>query len=410
MVTEIRVPVRGEGMDSCLIAEWFVGVGDRVAVGSPLFSIETAKAIYEVPSTVAGRLTGLLAQVGDEVAVHAVVATIASDGDIAVDDIAVDEIAADGTAAAASESAGVERVAASPLARKAAAAAGISLADVTGTGPGGRATVRDVQKLRSSRAECSPAAPAAPASPAMPGPASAPASTPAPAPVASPKPSAASGLRQAIAEHMTRSAAVPTVTLHRRADARALTALADRLRPGAERWGHPRPTLNDLVCAVVARVVTRHPALNGRLRDGAFAPADGVDLGVAVATPDGLVVPVVRGADQMTLGALAGRIRELGSSARDRSIAGELLRGSTFTVTNLGGLGVEHFTPLLNLPEVAVLGVGSVTPGVLPDGQIGPVLGLSLTFDHRAADGAVAAALLTDLVDAIADADTVLTL
>jgi pyruvate/2-oxoglutarate dehydrogenase complex dihydrolipoamide acyltransferase (E2) component len=176
------------------------------------------------------------------------------------------------------------------------------------------------------------------------------------------------------------------------------------MRAHAERWDLPRVGVGDVLAAVVARVLPRHPDLNAHWAEG-VRRHESVHLGIAVDAPWGLVVPVVRDAQRLPAGELATSVADLASRARARTVGREEITGSTFTITNLGPTGVEHFTPLLNPPEVAILGVGAL----VPDGAA-VRLPLSLTFDHRAVDGAPAGRFLADVAAGLEAADVVLAL
>lgn len=389
MAVEVQVPVGGEGVEEYVLARWHATTGARVTDGEALFEIETAKATYDVPSPADGVLTITIPE-GNEVTAHQVIGTIADTAGKAATVDALPPPAAEGASSAAPAPAvgsasdavdcatsgepdqtdrtgGVERtrIAASPRARSAARAAGVDLTGIAGTGPGGRVLARDV-----------------------------------PAPH-EPVPRAD---RAVIARRMTEAAAVPAVTLHRWCRADALQALVARLREHGDRWEIPRITVGDVLALVVSRVLLRHPDLNAHWVDR-IQRRESVDLGVAVDAPWGLVVPVVHDAQCLSLSELSSRLADLADRARARIIARDEITGSTFTLTNLGPTGVEHFTPLLNPPEVAILGVGAL---VERDGAV--CLPLSLTFDHRAVDGAPAGRFLADVAAGIETADVLLAL
>ena len=227
-------------------------------------------------------------------------------------------------------------------------------------------------------------------------------------------------MRKLISERMRQSLLdTAQLTMHATADAEALVAYRARLKASAEQLQLRQVTINDLILFAVARTLPRFPELNAVVRgDGAGDRIErhrDVHLAFAVDTERGLVVPVIAGADRLSIAGLAGRAHELAAATQAGSISPDLLQGGTFTVTNLGALGVESFTPILNLPQVAILGVGAlVLKPVLADlaqpgtpQQVGyrRHLGLSLTIDHRVVDGAPAARFLQALAAAIADID-----
>lgn len=378
MSVDVQVPVGGEGAEDYVLVQWYAASGDRVIKGDALFEIETAKATHDVPTPVGGVLTITVAA-GTEVSAHQVVGTIADEAAASERAAPVSGQQASGDPAPVTEpstpleSAPSGRVAASPRARVAAKAVGADLATVVGTGPSGRVLARDI---------------------------------PAAGPVSAP------GIqdRSVIARRMTESAMIPAVTLHRWCDGTVVSDVVTRLRTHADRWGLPRISVGDVLAAVVARVLPRHPDLNAHWVDE-VRRQDSVHLGIAVDAPKGLMVPVVRDAQRLPIGELSATLADLAARVRDGTVRGQEVRGSTFTITNLGATGVEHFTPLLNPPEVAILGIGSLVPHRGAESAIaGPQLPLSLTFDHRAVDGAPAARFLADVAAGVEAADVVLVL
>jgi pyruvate dehydrogenase E2 component (dihydrolipoamide acetyltransferase) len=206
-----------------------------------------------------------------------------------------------------------------------------------------------------------------------------------------------SGLRRTIAERMVKSrAATAPVTLTTKADASALVSLREQFKAAASP-DEPAPTYSDLIVKLAALALVEHPEVNARWEETRIVLAGAVNIGLAVDTEDGLLVPVVRDVPGLTLLQLAARTRDLVERARRRRLTAEDLAGGTFTVTNLGGLGVDAFTPIINHPECAVLGVGRIVrePAAVGDQvMIRERLWLSLTFDHRVVDGAPAARFL----------------
>jgi pyruvate dehydrogenase E2 component (dihydrolipoamide acetyltransferase) len=332
--------------------------------------------------------------------------------------------------------------ASSPRARRRAAELGVDRTALSGSGPRGRIIERDVVAAAAARPALTAAARAAAAA-GSPVPAVgsgiggrvtladlAGAATPAAAvpEAAAPEQVApeqvesipVKGVRKLISERMRQSLLdTAQLTMHATADAEALVAYRARLKASAEQLQLRQVTINDLILFAVARTLPRFPELNAVVRgDGAGDRIErhrDVHLAFAVDTERGLVVPVIAGADRLSIAGLAGRAHELAAATQAGSISPDLLQGGTFTVTNLGALGVESFTPILNLPQVAILGVGAlVLKPVLADlaqpgtpQQVGyrRHLGLSLTIDHRVVDGAPAARFLQALAAAIADID-----
>jgi pyruvate dehydrogenase E2 component (dihydrolipoamide acetyltransferase) len=201
-------------------------------------------------------------------------------------------------------------------------------------------------------------------------------------------------MRRAIAEKMLRSQAVPAVTLVTRADVTELATLRERTNAA----GGPKVSITDFVVRAVALALHRHPLLNSLVVDGRIVQRDEVNVGVAVAMEAGLIVPVIHGADRLGVRELSARLRELAERARKGALAPEDCAGGTFTITNLGMYGITEFTPLINVPESAILGVGAVEEVLrrAPSGEIQPqaLMSLCLTHDHRHIDGVPAAIFL----------------
>ncbi|MDR1768593.1 MAG: 2-oxo acid dehydrogenase subunit E2 [Propionibacteriaceae bacterium] len=270
---------------------------------------------------------------------------------------------------------------------------------MTGSGIGGRVTRADLADANAQTAQTAPGGPAAVAASAttgdFPGP-----STDTPL----------KGVRKLVAERMMESlAASAQLTYSLTAPAAGLLALRARFKASDPELGLDKITVGDLVGYAAVKTLARHPGLNSHLSDGLWRRFDHVHLGMAVDTPRGLLVPTLRNASSLGLREFSDASKVLASQAIGGSINPDLLAGATFTVSNLGAFGIESFTPLLNLPQVAILGVDAITPraAIGPDGEIAVEqrVGLSLTADHRVIDGADAARYLRDLARAIADID-----
>jgi pyruvate dehydrogenase E2 component (dihydrolipoamide acetyltransferase) len=414
MSIEVRVPLRGEGMDECVISEWFFNAGDVVSEGEPLLAVETAKATYDVEAPASGVLSEITASAGDEVAVQQVVARILGDGEerpsgppattnhtdaptgrtVTASTPTLSKPLTEALVDDASRNGGSRRRqrAVSPLAMDAIRRGDLDLEAIPGTGPGGRVTVRDVQRFRSSVQRAEEGVVVAEA----------------PRPSAAPESTPLTGVRLITAQRMSESALIPAVTLHRKANAGRILALIRRSREAGVRWDMPRLTVTHALMFVASRVLPMHPVMNSQLVDEGLVRHAEVHLGVATDTPHGLIVPVVRDAQALPLTGLATAANDVVDRARARKLAPEEMAGATFTLSNLGSLGVEQFTPLLNPPEVAILGVGAAT-GPTNGGDAEPEIHLSLTFDHRAVDGGPAAAFLGDFAAAMSDFDVLLT-
>jgi pyruvate dehydrogenase E2 component (dihydrolipoamide acetyltransferase) len=218
------------------------------------------------------------------------------------------------------------------------------------------------------------------------------------------------GIRKVIAERMRESlSGTAQFTVHAAARAKRLQELRARLKAAPEALGFGKVTVGDIVLFITARVLADHPMCNSRKEGDTIKTYERVHLGLAVDTPRGLMVPVIRDAEALSLSAISAEAKRLASACLEGKILPDELGGSTFTVSNLGALGVEYFTPVINAPEVCVLGLGAILPKPFEasDGTIGfePAMGLSLTADHQVVDGAPAARFLRDLCTAIADAD-----
>jgi len=372
MAVEVVMPKFGLTMQEGTIQRWFKAEGDPIAKGESLFEVETEKVLYEVEAPIAGRVAKLLYPEEATVACARVVAVLAvGDEDPAAVAARYAAVPATATAAAVAAPAPVRSPApggpgapVTPAARKLAREHGIELEAVAGTGPGGRVTREDVEAAIAAGA-------------------------PAGAPLR--------GMRKTIAEHMLQSVQTTAqLTITTDADVTELVARHQRLR------GEFAVTITDLVIEAVAAALRAHPRLNATASADAVRQHAEIDIGVAVAVDDGLVVPVVRGADGKALRDIAVESRALAEKARAGRLAADDVRGGTFTVTNLGMYGVDAFTPILNTPQVATLGVGRIVekPAV-HGGQIVArrMMVLSLTFDHRIVDGVPAAAFLRDVVD-----------
>jgi pyruvate dehydrogenase E2 component (dihydrolipoamide acetyltransferase) len=398
MAVEVIMPKFGLTMQDGTIQRYFKAPGESVRAGEPLYEVETEKVLYEVEAPASGTLAVALFPEGTTVECGAVVAVIAESGE---DLAAVGARYGDGAgpragvpAAAAADDAGARR-AVSPVARKLAAELGVELARISGTGPGGRITREDVERAAIPARSTSGANAAAPAV------AEAAAGAGAPAPAAIGKPHVRSvpmrGMRKTIADRMSQSlhqSAQLTITTE--ADVTAAVELRERL---VRQFDF---TYSDLLIQAVARALMRHPRMNARLAEDAIVIMPQVNVGMAVALEDGLIVPVIAEADRRSLREIAASTRELGERARAGKLRLEEVSGGTFTITNLGTYGVDAFTPIINPGETGILGVGRIIEKpVIHRGEIArrSMMTLSLTFDHRLIDGAPAAQFLQTVIE-----------
>ena len=444
MATIVVMPQLGNSVESCIIVEWMIAEGDTVAVDQTLASIETDKSTMEVPSTAEGTVLKLLWEEGDEVPVKDPLIIVGDPGEDISGLVPGGESASESAEATAAPEQGAaapeqaapafanERAtgAVSPRARALAASSGVDASAIAeGSGPHGRVIERDVAAAIAAGPTLTSAARAAGVS-ATEGSgiggrvsvadanrapeANAPAAVSAPAPAADfPGASTSSplkGVRKVVAKRMMESLTTTAqLTLNTSANAAGILALRKKVKNADEALGLNKITLNDLVCFAVSRTLPKYPVFNAHLEDGVLTEFEQVHLGFACDTPRGLLVPVIRSAQSLGLKAFSDEAKRLAGAAIDGTLSPDYLGGGTFTVSNIGSFGIETFTPVINLPQTAILGVGAITPrpALASDGTIGVQqrLNLSLTIDHQVIDGADGARFLRDLVGAIANID-----
>lgn len=443
MATNIIMPKLGNTVESSVILSWKVKPGDTVTKDSVLCEIETDKATMDVPAGEEGTVLALLRKEGEDVPVLEPIAVIGKAGEIWAKEADVQpqtkepsgayssaprESSAAQTAPAAAESQSaatasplaqnVARQWVSPRARLAMSQMGLTLdAIAEGSGPGGRVLERDVIAA-SQRAE-SVAPTASIAGTAEPSTAS---ETAQAAHGAQPTPSTLSvagpefesvplaGIRKRIAGRMRESLQTTAqYTEHSSADAERLLSLRARLK-NSKNPDIAAITIGDLVLAAVIKLLPEFPEFNAHLEDGALKLYRSIHLGVAVDTPRGLMVPVVRNAQTLTLTGISKEVKRLAQACQNGAAAPDELSGSTFTVTNLGAYGIEQFTPVINAPETAILGVCAIRPALVQTDkgvETRMRIGLSLTSDHQVIDGAYAARFLKRLAEVVADIDLI---
>ena len=440
MATIVVMPQLGNSVESCIIVEWMIAEGDTVAVDQTLASIETDKSTMEVPSTAAGTVLKLLWEEGDEVPVKDPLIIVGEPGED-ISGLVPGADAAPAEAAPAEQASAPEQAAApafateratgavSPRARALAASRGVDASAISeGSGPHGRVIERDVAAAIAAGPVLTSAARAAGVS-ATEGtgiggrvsvadagrtPEAAPATAVA-APAGADYPGASTsaplkGVRKVVAKRMMESlTSTAQLTLNTTANAAGILALRKKVKNADEALGLNKITLNDLVCFAVSRTLPKYPVFNAHLEDGVLTQFEQVHLGFACDTPRGLLVPVIRSAQALGLKAFSDEAKRLAGGAIDGTLSPDFLSGGTFTVSNIGSFGIETFTPVINLPQTAILGVGAITPRptVAADGTIGVEqrLNLSLTIDHQVIDGADGARFLRDLVAAIENID-----
>ena len=424
-MAEIVMPRLSDSMEEGTVLRWLKSVGDQVAVGDELVEIETDKANMVYESDLDGTIVEVLAQEGDTLPVGDPIArvgdasevTSGGNGGAPKEEPAAPEPAAAPEAPAPTATAvpptpspagvGDGRVKASPIARRIAADRGLDLQGLSGSGPGGRIVKADVEQALAAVA----ATPAAPAPPAAP-PAAAPAG---PTPGVTEKPETAKGqvevveltkLQQTVARRMAESkATAPHFYLQAEIDMTAAVEGRGKLKASAKE-GDVVPTFNDMVVKACAIALREHPRANGAYRDGKIELYSRINVGVAVAAQDALVVPTVFDADQKGLRRIAGETRALAARVRDASITPPELSGGTFTVSNLGMYGISNFQAVINTPQAGILAVGEVKakPVVTDSGAIEArqLMGVTLACDHRilyGADGAIFLARVRELLE-----------
>ena len=421
MATPVIMPRQGQSVESCIITEWKKKVGDKVAVGDVLFSYETDKSTFEEQAKVDGTLLAVFYNAEDDVPVLLNVAVIGNPGESFAEfapegaAAAAPAAQAEATAAPVVETAPAAQATAaraegvSPRAKNAAEKLGVDPAQAAPTGPHGRVIERDVLALAKENRFGGEA----PAQSAVAAPAAAKAAeAPAAANVLDYDEIKLPNLRRMIAKTMHDSLAEMAQLTHNTSfDATKVLAFRESLKAAPETLDLPKVTINDIILFAVSRVLTKHEGLNAHMMGDKIRYFKHVNLGIAVDTPRGLLVPTLFAAETKTLGQIAAESKVLAKSAIDGSINPDLLQGGTFTISNLGLYGIESFTPVINPPQVALLGVNCITERVRTvEGQITtyPAMGLSLTYDHRAVDGAPASRFLKDLVTALEHFDLLL--
>lgn len=430
MATEVLMPRQGQSVESCIIIGWSVKEGDVVTEGQPLCEVETDKATFEVESPAAGTVLGIFYPDDADVEVLKVIAAIGDPGE----DISAlrPEISSEVSGQTPEVSEPVEEKkpapvpapvtsdlrsptsgsGASPRAKNLAAKKGVDVASLAGTGPEGRVIERDVNAALDGKAPLTPAAQAK-------------------AVAGGSVPSIGSGLggrvlagdigkeitslefpgavtevpvkgvRKLIAGRMLDSLQnTAQVTLNASADTSSILDYRKQCKAAPEELGVGGINLNDSVLYMVAQTLGEFPELNAHFTGDKIRQFAEVHLGFAVDTPRGLMVPVIRHANRLSLQQISMEAKRLGTACIKGTIEPDLLSGATFTISNLGVFGIESFTPVLNPPEVGILGVCAVQPKPVMNGDdvdFVPHMGLSLTFDHRALDGAPAAKFLARL-------------
>ena len=370
MAYEFKLPDLGEGLTEGEVARWFVAEGDEIAEDDPLVEIQTDKTTFEIPSPAAGTVLRILVAEGQVAPVGAVLVVIGDEGEQLLRSVETEakpaEQSTEEPVVAGVPPEPLAAVRAMPLVRRVAQELGVDLAVVEGTGPGGRVTEEDVRRAATATAATSGGLSLVQPSEGRREP--------------------VRGIRRLIVEHVT--------TTHREIPAVTYVEECDFTEVD-------RSLLVALVLQATALSLREFPELNARLEGDEIVYLDRYDLGLAVQTDQGLVVPVVRACDTATVDELAAEAGRLAEAARTGALLPEELRGSTFTVTSAGKLGGLVVTPLINHPEVGILGIHRIGPRpVVRDGEVvvRDMGNVSVTFDHRVVDGARAAAFCLQII------------
>jgi pyruvate dehydrogenase E2 component (dihydrolipoamide acetyltransferase) len=387
MAISVVMPALEMAQETGKLVSWLKQEGDSVAKGEPLLEIETDKAVMEIESPGEGVLAGIKIQAGTEVPVGQTIAWIVRPGEVPP----TDELAAASgrksttttlTPASANEPASSSRSTSaqaakiSPKARRLASEHGVNLADLRGSGPGGEILAADILAAAESKAVV-PSATADTGSP----------------------------ISRLMAQRTTQSwTTVPHFFVVRDVDAGALNDTRHILSAEIQKSHGVKLTHSDLLVALVARVLQKHPRMNSSWAGTGVSENADINIGLAVAVDDGVVAPVIRNADTASLDEIATQRRDLSDRARGGKLRPNDIAGGTFAISNLGMFGVDAFTAIIMPPQAAILAVGAITERVVPvDGTpvVRPMMTLTLSCDHRVVDGARAAEFLGDLAAAI---------
>ena len=392
MSSQVTLPRLGQGMETGTIVRWLKSEGDQVEKGEPLYELDTEKVTQEVEAESSGVLLKILAGEGNEIEVGKTIAVIGEAGEeVSVPDAAPEapkqeEPKAEAEAAPTPEpspapsaaEANGGRIKASPLARRIARERGVELSGLRGTGPEGRIVAEDVERAAAADGAVS-AAPAA-----------------APVPSGEVEVVKLNQMRKTIARRMTEAWEAPAFQISMSADMTASIRLREALLARVEEGG-VRPTYSDILTKVVALALMRHRDVNAHFAGDSVILFPTANVGIAVAVPYGLVVPVIQGCERLSIPEIAVARADVVARTREGKLRAEDLEGGTFTISNLGMYGVERFNAVLNPPQAGILAVGAIEErAVVVEGdlEIQPRMDLTLTVDHRSVDGATGAEFL----------------
>ncbi len=394
MANQVQLPQMGLSEESAVIGEFYVSVGDAVQVGTRLFSIETGKSVFDVESEFEGEVLVFFCEEGDELPIQAPVMVIGEAGETyeapkaeenkpqAAKEEKADSAPKPLAATEPVFTGAAQDALSSPRARTLADKAGVNVSQARPTGAEGLIIERDVKRMLDTGEMAAVPATADGAYQDIP----------------------LTMMRKTIAKAMHQSIQSMAQLTHTASfDATQLLAYRAQCKAQPDTKGI---TLGDMVLFAVSRTLLQFPEMNAHLLDDTIRRFQGVNLAVAVDIPAGLVVPVIRNADKLSLLEISNEMKRLAAACQDGSIAPELLTGGSFTVSNLGNLGIESFTPIINPPQVGILGVDTITlrPRRADNGTVGfyDCMTLSLTYDHRAVDGAPASRFLQALCQNLA--------
>jgi pyruvate dehydrogenase E2 component (dihydrolipoamide acetyltransferase) len=404
MSSQVTLPRLGQGMETGTIVRWLKSEGDSVEKGEALYELDTEKVTQEVEAEASGVLLKILAGEGEEIEVGKAIAVIGEQGEDVPEgeaedstEVSEDDAQEEGSPAPerederergreeapegpsepeqSVESTNGGRVKASPLARRIARERGIELSALRGTGPEGRIVAEDVERASATGAAAAPAAAA---------------------PTGEVEVVKLNQMRKTIARRMTEAWEAPAFQISMPADMTASIRLREALLAQVEEGG-VRPTYSDILTKVVALALMRHRDVNAHFAGDSVKLFPTANIGIAVAIPHGLVVPVIPGCERLTIPEIAAARADIVSRTREGKLRAEDLDGGTFTISNLGMYGVERFTAVLNPPQAGILAVGAIEErAVVVDGdfEIQPRMDMTLTIDHRSVDGATASEFL----------------
>jgi len=402
MAIPVLMPRQGETVESCLILKWKKKEGDKVDAHESICEVETNKAVFEVEAPEKGIILKIFYKEGDDVPVLSIIALIGQPGEdissFMPEKTLTTEIKEETENVKMKEAITPSKeksfasgvVSISPRARRLAKREGVDISKVSkGSGPSGRITERDIRNTLSKFPKVISATQTS-TKETFPGPV---------------REISVQGVRKVIAENMLKSLQTTAqLTLNSSANVSNLLSYRKKLKVSSPERGLQEITINDIIMYITVKTLLKFKALNAYFLDNKILEFERVHLAFAVDAPQGLVVPVIRNANLLSLKEISKESKRLSSACLQGTIKPDELTGGTFTITNLGPLGIESFTPILNLPQVAVLGVCNIQLKAIREEyevKLAPHLGLSLTFDHRGVDGAPAAKFLKELSLAI---------